>query len=106
MSCPVDVLWNGRNEITTSVLMKSPSDAERLTYNEETKEMETVASGEQNLIAMGTKMYKYDSNAYRNSNVVAVGCGLFIDSSFLTSSAFSNKDYAIELFTYLAHIQP
>ncbi len=106
MSCPVDVLWNGRNEITTSVLMKSPSDAERLTYNEETEKMETVASGEENLIAMGTKMYKYDSNAYRNSNVVAVGCGLFIDSSFLTPSAFSNKDYAIELFTYLAHIQP
>lgn len=101
MSCPVDVLWNGRNEITTSVLMKSPSDADRMEYNEETKEMETVASGEQNLIAMGTKMYKYDSNAYRNSNVVAMGCGLFIDGSFLSSSAFSNKDYAIDLFKYL-----
>lgn len=103
MSCPVDVLWNGRNEITTSVLMKSPSDAERLTYNEETEKMETVASGEENLIAMGTKMYKYDSNAYRNSNVVAVGCGLFIDGSFIgdSATAFSNKDYAIDLFKYL-----
>ncbi len=103
MSCPVDVLWNGRNEITTSVLMKSPSDAERRTYNEETKKMETVASGEENLIAMGTKMYKYDSNAYRNSNVVAMGCGLFIDGSFLSSSAFSNKDYAVDLFKYLTN---
>ncbi len=46
------------------------------------------------------------TNAYRNSNVVAMGCGLFIDGSFLSSSAFSNKDYAIDLFTYLAHIQP
>ena len=103
MSCPVDVLWNGRIEITTSVLMKSPSDAERLTYNEETEKMETVASGEENLIAMGTKMYKYDSNAYRNSNVVAVGCGLFIDGSFIgdSATAFSNKDYAIDLFKYL-----
>lgn len=103
MSCPVDVLWNGRNEITTSVLMKSPSDAERLTYNEETEKMETVATGEENLIAMGTKMYKYDSNAYRNSNVVAVGCGLFIDGSFIgdSATAFSNKDYAIDLFKYL-----
>lgn len=101
MSCPVDVLWNGRNEITTSVLMKSPSDADRMEYNEETEKMKTVASGEQNLIAMGTKMYKYDSNAYRNSNVVAMGCGLFIDGSFLSSSAFSNKDYAIDLFKYL-----
>lgn len=103
MSCPVDVLWNGRNEITTSVLMKSPSDAERRTYNEETEKMETVATGEENLIAMGTKMYKYDSNAYRNSNVVAVGCGLFIDGSFIgdSATAFSNKDYAIDLFKYL-----
>ncbi len=103
MSCPVDVLWNGRNEITTSVLMTSPSDADRMEYNEETNEMETVATGEQNLIAMGTKMYKYDTNAYRNSNVVAMGCGLFIDGCFLSSSAFSNKDYAVDLFKYLTN---
>ena len=56
------------------------------------------------MIAMGTKMYKYASNSYRNSNVVAMGCGLFVDSSFLNASAFSNKDYAIDLFTYLVGI--
>lgn len=31
-----------------------------------------VSSGQENLIAMGTKMYKYASNSYRNSNVVAM----------------------------------
>ena len=104
ISCPVDILWNGRNEVTTSVLMTSPEDAERLVYNAESKEMETVSSGQENLIAMGTKMYKYASNSYRNSNVVAMGCGLFTDKSFLNASAFSNKDYAIDLFTYLVGI--
>ena len=104
MASPVEVLWNGRNEVTTSVLMTSPEDAERLVYNAESKEMETVSSGQENLIAMGTKMYKYASNSYRNSNVVAMGCGLFVDSTFLSSSIFSNKDYAIDLFTYLVGI--
>ena len=103
MASPVEVLWDGRNEVTTSVLMTSPEDAERLVYDAESKEMETVSSGQENLIAMGTKMYKYASNSYRNSNVVAMGCGLFVDSSFLNASAFSNKDYAIDLFKYLTN---
>lgn len=103
MASPVEVLWDGRNEVTTSVLMTSPEDAERLVYDAESKEMETVSSGQENLIAMGTKMYKYASNSYRNSNVVAVGCGLFVDGSFLSASAFSNKDYAIDLFKYLTN---
>ena len=40
----------------------------------------------------------------RVSNVVAMGCGLLVDSNFLSSSIFSNKDYAIDLFTYLVGI--
>ena len=104
VASPVEVLWDGRNEVTTSVLMTSPEDAERLVYDAESKEMETVSSGRENLIAMGTKKYKYAGNSYRNSNVVAMGCGLLVDSNFLSSSIFSNKDYAIDLFTYLVGI--
>ncbi len=103
IASPVEVLWDGRNEVSTSVLMTSPEDAERMVYNEKSGEMEKASSGQETLIAMGTKMYKYASNSYRNSNVVAVGCGLFVDGSFLSASAFSNKDYAIDLFKYLTN---
>ena len=89
--------------MTTSLLLTSPEDAERLVYDAESKEMETVSSGRENLIAMGTKKYKYAGNSYRNSNVVAMGCGLLVDSNFLSSSIFSNKDYAIDLFKYLTN---
>lgn len=102
-SCPVDILWNGRNEITTTALMTTPSDAEKYVYNTETNKMELGSSGQANVIAMGTKMIRYDVNAYRNSNVVAVGCGLFTNDSFLNASAFSNADYITDLFKYLTN---
>lgn len=101
VASPVEVLWDGRNEVATSVLMTSPEDAERIVYNEESGEMETASSGRETLIAMGTKIYTYAGNSCRNSNVVAVGCGLFVDNTFLASSAFSNREYAVDLFMYL-----
>ena len=61
----------------------------------------TASSGRETLIAMGTKIYTYAGNSCRNSNVVAVGCGLFVDNTFLASSAFSNREYAVDLFMYL-----
>lgn len=103
MSCPVDILWNGRNEITTSSLLVSPEDAERLQYDAGSDDMETISSGQETIIGMGTKMIKYGSNAYRNSNVVAMGCGLFVDGNFLNASAFSNADYCVDLFKYLTN---
>lgn len=105
LSCPVEVLWESRNEITTTALLLSPEDVERKTYDPESGEMITTGSGQETLIGMGTKMFKYGDGYmdYRNANVVAMGCGFFIDQNFLNASAFSNATYAVDMCKYLTH---
>ena len=98
-SNPVEILWEGRNSVTTYPLLTTSDSA--YIYDMETQTELTDDTGTRNLAAAGVKMIKHDTNDYRNSSVVVVGSAFMFDSTFTASSTFGNSTYLADLSKYL-----
>ncbi len=98
-SNPVEILWEGRNSVTTYPLLTTSDSA--YIYDMETQTELTDDTGTRNLAAAGVKMIKHDTNDYRNSSVVVLGSAFMADSMFTGSSAYGNRSYLEALTKYL-----
>lgn len=98
-SNPVEILWEGRNSVTTYPLLTTSDSA--YIYDMETQTELTDDTGTRNLAAAGVKMIKHYTNDYRNSSVVVIGSAFMFDSTFTASSTFGNSTYLADLSKYL-----
>ena len=95
---PVEILWEGRNSVSTYPLLTTSSSA--YLYDITTGEEQTDTAGTYNLAAAGVKMIKGEDGSYFNANVIVVGSAYLFNSMFTSSSTYSNGQYIADLSRY------
>ena len=95
---PIEILWEGRNSVSTYPLLTTSSSA--YLYDITTGEEQTDTVGTYNLAAAGVKMIKGEDGSYFNANVIVVGSAYLFNSMFTSSSTYSNGQYIADLSRY------
>ena len=95
---PIEILWEGRNSVSTYPLLTTSSSA--YLYDITTGEEQTDTAGTYNLAAAGVKMIKGEDGSYFNANVIVVGSAYLFNSMFTSSSTYSNGQYIADLSRY------
>ena len=95
---PIEILWEGRNSVSTHPLLTSSESS--YIYDVATQEEKTDETGSYNLAAAGVKMIKGEDGEYFNANVIVIGSPYLFNASFTGSSTYGNGQYITDLSKY------
>ena len=101
-SVPINVLFDGRADVSTYVLAQTSDQAFLIGPNETSIEEARSHTGTYNTIVMGQKYFNNvngSSNLYR-ANVIVSGSMPMFTSTFLNSSAYGNQQYTLDMMRY------
>ena len=100
-SVPINVLFDGRADVSTYVLAQTSDQAFLIGPNASIDEARSH-TGTYNTIVMGQKYFNNvngSSNLYR-ANVIVSGSMPMFTSTFLNSSAYGNQQYTLDMMRY------
>ena len=100
-SVPINVLFDGRADVSTYVLAQTSDQAFLIGPNAPIDEARSH-TGTYNTIVMGQKYFNNvngSSNLYR-ANVIVSGSMPMFTSTFLNSSAYGNQQYTLDMMRY------
>lgn len=95
---PIEILWEGRNSVSTHPLLTSSESS--YIYDVATQEEKKDETGSYNLAAAGVKMIKGEDGDYFNANVIVIGSPYLFNASFTGSSTYGNGQYIADLSKY------
>lgn len=101
-SVPINVLFDGRADVSTYVLAQTSDQAFLIGPNETSIDEARSHTGTYNTIVMGQKYFNNvngSSNLYR-ANVIVSGSMPMFTSTFLNSSAYGNQQYTLDMMRY------
>ena len=98
-SRPVKLLFDEKNKIKTEGYVKSTSDA----YLMDPQSQKTLEKGQQNYMAVSSRVAYLDGNDAVYSNVIAAGTEFIFRDDVLPYTQYQNREYVLSLLNGITH---
>ena len=98
-SRPVKLLFDEKNKIKTEGYVKSTSDA----YLMDPQSQKTLEKGQQNYMAVSSRVTYLDGNDAVYSNVIAAGTEFIFRDDVLPYTQYQNREYVLSLLNGITH---
>ena len=96
---PVKQLFDEKNKIKTEGYVKSTSDA----YLMDPQSQKTIEKGQQNYMAVSSRVTYLDGNDAVYSNVIAAGTEFIFRDDVLPYTQYQNREYVLSLLNGITH---
>lgn len=93
---PIDILWETNGDRETSVILKTSTSSALVPFDSTSDfDISTAVTGEQNVMAMGTK-YIFDNNNEKiTSNIMVIGSAYMTDPYISQDTSYNNGEFIL-----------
>jgi ABC-type uncharacterized transport system involved in gliding motility auxiliary subunit len=99
---PIEVLWETNGDRETSVIMTTPTTSALVPSDADSSfDVSTAVTGEQNVMALGSKYIFNDDNEKVTSNVLVMGSAYMADPYITQDTSYNNGEFLLNTINQL-----